>query len=54
MQPYGPALTRAVRLSQERVLMDQLARTMLDDASVTIFDEELNDSWKRQTRPSSR
>jgi hypothetical protein len=39
-----------VRTSQERLLMDQLARTMLSQASVTIFDPELNDAWARARR----
>ena len=38
-------VNRAVRLSQERVLMDQLARRLIDDISVTVFDPALRESW---------
>lgn len=48
-----PTLERLVRMNQERILMDQLARTMLSDVSVTIFDESLNESWSRRGRPGS-
>ena len=37
-----------MRINQEKILMDQLARTMLADSSVTVFDEELNEAWKRR------
>jgi parvulin-like peptidyl-prolyl isomerase len=47
-----PALERLVRLSQERLLMDQLMRRIVLDSAVTVFDEELNESWRRaQTAP---
>ena len=42
-----------VRLSQERLLMDQLARRLLANTQVTIFDEALRESW-RQARRRSR
>jgi parvulin-like peptidyl-prolyl isomerase len=42
-----PALERLVRISQERLLMDQLARRLSLDTAVTVFDEELNESWQR-------
>jgi len=39
---------RLARLHHERLLMDQLARQMLFQASVTIFDDALQDNWTRQ------
>ena len=39
---------RAARLHHERLLMDQLARQMLFQASVQIFDSALQDNWSRQ------
>lgn len=39
---------RLARLHHERLLMDQLARQMLFQASVTIFDKALQDNWSRQ------
>jgi parvulin-like peptidyl-prolyl isomerase len=47
-------LERLVRMNQERLLMDQLARTILADAAVTIFDESLDASWKRWQRRTRR
>ena len=47
-------LERLVRMNQERVLMDRLARTILADASVTIFDESLESSWRRWRRQTQR
>lgn len=38
---------RAVRLAQERALMETLARDMMRDANPSIFDESLADSWRR-------
>ncbi len=43
-------LERMVQLNQERLLMDQLARQMLFQAAVKIFDESLRDSWRRRMR----
>lgn len=43
-----PELQRIARHERERLLMDQLARQMLFQANVTIFDEELNDNWRRR------
>jgi parvulin-like peptidyl-prolyl isomerase len=40
-----PQLERSVRLSQERLLMDQLARRLLRETRVTVFDDSLNWSW---------
>lgn len=48
------ALERMVRINQERLLMDQLARRITLDTAVTVFDEELNDSWQRAKKASSR
>ncbi len=45
-----PALERMVRLQQERFLMDQLARKLLADVQVTVFDDELHESWSRRGR----
>ena len=45
-----PALERMVRISQERLLMDQMARRVSLNTTVTVFDEELNDSWQRARR----
>ena len=42
-----PTMERLVRTSQERLLMDQLARRMLAESSITIFDEQLNEAWSR-------
>lgn len=44
-------MRRLVRLNQERILMDQLARRMLDQSHFIIFDESLSDSWRRRPRP---
>ena len=43
-------IRRLVELNQQRLLMDQLARRILADLSVTIFDDALNDSWQRARR----
>ncbi|TVQ54414.1 MAG: peptidylprolyl isomerase [Phycisphaerales bacterium] len=40
-------MARRTRLQQERLRMDQLARRLLRDVTVTIFDEALKDSWER-------
>ena len=40
-------MDRFARLEQERVLMDRLARSLMTDISVTIFDESLKDTWDR-------
>ena len=44
------ALGRLVRLNQERLLMDQLARRLAGNVSVTVFDETLEDGWRRRRR----
>jgi hypothetical protein len=41
------ALQRLVRMNQERLLMDQLARRLMAQTTVTIFDDSLNESWSR-------
>lgn len=38
-------LGRQLRLSQERLLMDQLARRLFADSSVVIIDDGLKESW---------
>jgi hypothetical protein len=40
-----PQLERQVRLNQERILMDDLARSLLAEATVTIIDDEIKWSW---------
>jgi len=45
-----PTLERLVRLHQEQLLMNQIARHMLLDAAISVFDEELHESWKRRGR----
>ena len=40
-------MERLVRINQERVLMDQLARNILLDANVTVIDAALHESWTR-------
>ena len=40
-----PDLERLVRLNQERILMDDLARRLLTEATVTIIDDEIKWSW---------
>jgi hypothetical protein len=47
-------LERRVRLAEERRLMDQLARRLLTSTTVTIFDEQLNESWERFKRSVRR
>jgi len=48
-----PSLERLVRLNHERLLMDQIARHMLQDSAISVFDEELHESWKRRGKKSS-
>ncbi len=43
-------LARQARLSKERLQMDQLARRLTEDVSVTIFDDVLHDVWRRARR----
>jgi foldase protein PrsA len=45
-----PGLERRARLRQERMLMDQLARAILSDVRITIFDEALRESWRQRGR----
>ena len=45
VESMRPQLERSVRLSQERLLMDQLARRLLRETRVTVFDDSLNWSW---------
>jgi hypothetical protein len=45
-----PELERVVRMNQERLLMDDLARRILADVRLTIYDASLNESWKRFER----
>ena len=39
-----------VRLKQERIIMDHLARRLLSEANVTIIDDTLKESWDFQIR----
>lgn len=41
------ALADVARRGQERVLMEQLARRLVDEASLTILDDSLHDAWRR-------
>ncbi len=41
---------RLARLQRERMLMDQLARDLVRNVSVTIFDDALNESWRMMRR----
>ena len=41
-------LEKLVRLNQERILMDQLARHLLTGARLTIFDKSLESAWERR------
>lgn len=50
MEEARPSLQRLVRLNQERILMDQLARRMLSESTVSVFDETLHESWQRHNR----
>ncbi len=45
------ALRSAVRMNQERLLMDRLAMSLLRDTRITIFDDSLHEAW-RQARAS--
>lgn len=41
-------LEYAVRLDQQRLLMDQLVERIMNDVSVVIFDDSLREAWKRR------
>lgn len=43
-------LDSLLRVRQERLLMDRLARQLLEQASITPFDESLNWAWKNRQR----
>lgn len=43
-------IERAVRLQQERLLMDRLARRLVGEVRLTIYDDSLHDSWRRWSR----
>jgi len=47
-------IQRQVRLNQQRLLMDQKARQLLTEASVTIIDAALKDSWDDRAIQSRR
>ena len=47
-------IQRQVRLHQERLLMDQKARQLLTEVSVTIIDAALKDSWDDRAIPTRR
>jgi hypothetical protein len=40
-----PDLERLVRLNQERILMDTLARRLMTETSLTIIDDRIKWSW---------
>jgi parvulin-like peptidyl-prolyl isomerase len=50
LEEARPDLERQARLAQEQALMDQLARQLLNDVAVGIFDESLDESWKMWKR----
>jgi hypothetical protein len=39
-------IARELRRRQERLLMDELARSLIDSARVTVFDPSLDWSWR--------
>lgn len=43
------ALEREVRTEQERLLMNQLARRLLEEADLTIMERALDQSWRERT-----
>lgn len=45
-----PLLERDVRTQQERLLMNQLARRMLESASISIMDRTLDEAWNSRTK----
>ena len=47
-------LQRLTRLNQQRIAMDQLARQLLNEASVTVFDESLRSGWSARNRRQIR
>jgi len=46
-----PGLRREARLRQERILMGEKARELLERARVTAFDPALNRAWKSRVNP---
>ncbi len=52
LEAEHPELERLVRLNQERLLMDRLARRLLTNTTVTIYDDALHESWSRRGRRS--
>jgi parvulin-like peptidyl-prolyl isomerase len=50
LEDARPALERMVRIQQERLLMDQLARRLVLDTQVTVFDDALQESWSRRKK----
>ena len=52
LEDASASLERMVRLQQERLLMDQLARSLLANTQVTVFDDALHECWQR--RPGGR
>ncbi|HRQ76103.1 MAG TPA: peptidylprolyl isomerase [Phycisphaerales bacterium] len=50
MEHVRPTLERRARLNQERLRMEQLARSMMADVSVNVFDESLRESWNQMRR----
>ena len=41
-------MQRLARLRQERILMDQLARSLLGESTVTVLDDSLHESWNKR------
>ncbi len=52
LEAERPTLERLVRLNQERLLMDRLARRLLTNTTLTIYDDALHESWNRRGRRS--
>lgn len=44
-----PLLERDVRMQQERLLMNQLARRLIEGARLTILDRSLDEAWRMRT-----
>ena len=47
-------MARLARLQAERLAMDRLARSLLTRPQVTIFDDQLHESWRRARRGDRR
>ncbi|MDX2116090.1 MAG: peptidylprolyl isomerase [Planctomycetota bacterium] len=50
MQAARPQIERQVRIRQERLLMDRLARRLVEAAPLVIFDRSLENAWAAEER----